>query len=904
MDENTEFSFSELSDVAISKSNSVSFLKTDDLEHELRNILVVGESYICYSVTAKRTSIRAIDTITGEKALLKGHEVCILDLKRSVNDNASFCSVDNGSGTGIPHTIIWKRCEDKFDFAPVALSYLPAITLQSYPLGRIWAISNGQQIGFISGAISDPNVTSYAMLDLNIDLEGETTTGKPNYFHFFYSYFTDFSIAGFSFSADGMQLTAAMTTRDGQRYVQVWQLQGGVLQENNLRGGGQRWKKLFDRFHNQSRISGLMTVDFIGQLIVTVSKIDDEYSFGGRDTSNNSSSNLKMIPYALNVWKIVNPDNADVTLHRMQSVTVNFPVFQFRGKTTSLANPYLEVAVRVEPRNGRYLILSTRRSYIVGCFALSTPTTTASLPIYHVSLLHFKAPVVSMDLTTILGREHHSAEEGEHVEVTAYQEEAQDQSSIQQYHMLERSLYDHAQYKTLVELSAPRTIFSMLSNSSSKKSLEIAADNNNGGFEMQTMKANRETLESLQKQSSTNNKTSFSSPAVESNSDSKAVGSGLKRLDSSKLFTSPAAPAAAQAPAPSSACADDDDLPDFVKVNTPQQNTSILSMLGRAASSGKITTPAAAVVAPAPVAASAPAVIPPSPQVITSIPQTTAHRLVSQLKADMAATTPAAAAAAPLAAAPDSTSPLNPAAFPFFAPTTPAEVVPQANVGASPFTSVSGKGPTKIAVASILPKQPSQQQPYAIAANEGTTSNAATSDLINILQEMRNEMKQMNKTQASQKAEFDKLKANLVRDITQQQMQATTEIRQIMGTSTETQRRIVAETMQAVKAEIATQVTETLQNKILPSLTQKLKESVKDSAKETIKTHLQDYFRTAFESSLLPAFQSGIDRLFEQINSSVDSGLQSVFDANAEQSRNQTETVSLSLYLILSRLYS
>jgi len=121
--------------------------------------------------------------------VLKGHDACILDLKRSVNDNASFCSVDNGSSTGVPHTIIWKRCEDKFDFAQVALSFLPAITVQSYPVGRIWAISNGQQIGFISGAISDPNVTTYAMLGLCIDLEGETTTGKSTTNHSFFSLF-------------------------------------------------------------------------------------------------------------------------------------------------------------------------------------------------------------------------------------------------------------------------------------------------------------------------------------------------------------------------------------------------------------------------------------------------------------------------------------------------------------------------------------------------------------------------------------------------------------------------------------------------------------------------------------------------------------------------------------------
>ena len=38
-----------------------------------------------------------------------------------------------------------------------------------------------------------------------------------------------------------------------------------------------------------------------------------------------------------------------------------------------------------------------------------------------VTYLALKAPVISIDVTTILGREHHSAEEGEHLEMSCYQ---------------------------------------------------------------------------------------------------------------------------------------------------------------------------------------------------------------------------------------------------------------------------------------------------------------------------------------------------------------------------------------------------------------------------------------------------------------------------------------------------
>jgi hypothetical protein len=76
-----------------------------------------------------------------------------------------------------------------------------------------------------------------------------------------------------------------------------------------------------------------------------------------------------------------------------------------------------------------------------------------------VTLLNLKAPVVSFDVTTILGREHHSAEEGEHIELSCFQEEAADQASIQQYHVLSNCLAEYSKYGQK-PLSIPTAILS------------------------------------------------------------------------------------------------------------------------------------------------------------------------------------------------------------------------------------------------------------------------------------------------------------------------------------------------------------------------------------------------------------------------------------------------------------
>ena len=103
------------------QSNNVSFMKVEQLPFNCRSILAAGESHICYSVTQKKNLLRLIDTVTGEKALLRGHESAVLDLRFSPADNRCLCSVDAesiesaavpyASPDSKPHTIVWEKQE-------------------------------------------------------------------------------------------------------------------------------------------------------------------------------------------------------------------------------------------------------------------------------------------------------------------------------------------------------------------------------------------------------------------------------------------------------------------------------------------------------------------------------------------------------------------------------------------------------------------------------------------------------------------------------------------------------------------------------------------------------------------------------------------------------------------------
>ncbi len=180
LEERSIFPFEQLSEVPPSKSNNVSFMKIEELNKNCRNILAVSESYICYSVTQKRNVLRVIDTITGEKAILRSHDSAILDLKISPVDSATFCSVDNGS-SATSHVVVWKAVnEKKVEFSPYATLPIPATIVVAHPSqSSIWAISDKRNLAVFSATrIQEDKPSSYDQLPSHATVDNESITGE------------------------------------------------------------------------------------------------------------------------------------------------------------------------------------------------------------------------------------------------------------------------------------------------------------------------------------------------------------------------------------------------------------------------------------------------------------------------------------------------------------------------------------------------------------------------------------------------------------------------------------------------------------------------------------------------------------------------------------------------------
>lgn len=133
------------------------------------------------------------------------------------------------------------------------------------------------------------------------------------------------------------------------------------------------------------------------------------------------------------------------------------------------------------------------------------------------------------------------------------------------------------------------------------------------------------------------------------------------------------------------------------------------------------------------------------------------------------------------------------------------------------------------------------------------------------------------------------VKQELLREMHHLHTATITEMRTILHQQHQVAQRNLQDMMTQMKAELSTHMTETLTTKVQQQLSTKLKESMRDTIRDTIRSYLQDAFRNAFESSLLPAFQSGIDRMFEQVNSSVDDGMDGVLEVLQAQHQEAVE---------------
>ncbi|RYG67083.1 hypothetical protein EON64_08270, partial [archaeon] len=177
----TVFSFEDLSkELLEAKSNNVSFMKVEELDINCRNLVLTSDSFVCYSVTQKKNLLRAIDTLTGEKTILRGHEGSILDMKLSSN-SAVFATIDHHN-TATPHFFVWQKNVDNFGFSAVYQSGLKGYMVKAHPGDeKVWVVADKQQVGVVNTR-SDGSVTSYDKLSLHYSFDVGTITGNGGYF--------------------------------------------------------------------------------------------------------------------------------------------------------------------------------------------------------------------------------------------------------------------------------------------------------------------------------------------------------------------------------------------------------------------------------------------------------------------------------------------------------------------------------------------------------------------------------------------------------------------------------------------------------------------------------------------------------------------------------------------------
>lgn len=155
-------------------------MKVEDLSEDCRSLLAVSESCICYSVTQKKNLLRLIDTITGEKEILRGHDSGVTDIKFSPADSSLLCTTDNGDIAGKAHTIVWKKSETGINFQAAAQIQLRGVLLAAHPQqSSVWALSDGKNVGvFNASRVNMAMPSQYAELPMSLVFERETVIGR------------------------------------------------------------------------------------------------------------------------------------------------------------------------------------------------------------------------------------------------------------------------------------------------------------------------------------------------------------------------------------------------------------------------------------------------------------------------------------------------------------------------------------------------------------------------------------------------------------------------------------------------------------------------------------------------------------------------------------------------------
>lgn len=198
-----------------------------------------------------------------------------------------------------------------------------------------------------------------------------------------------------------------------------------------------------------------------------------------------------------------------------------------------------------------------------------------------------------MDVTTILGQDHHSADQGEHLELCCYQETASDpgQASIQQYHILFSHLFNFQNYLNLPQIKNKNSTEAMIPlatllegkstniiSESSPRVLSSSETNSNSGITNKGMTI-LNMLNSFTRSTSNSTIPQMTSPGI------------VKAPPKSEEASPNVIPVATTSDS-SNTSSKMSGLPDFLTSQTAQPNTSILGMLKAAKTNSAITSTA------------------------------------------------------------------------------------------------------------------------------------------------------------------------------------------------------------------------------------------------------------------------------------------------------------------------
>lgn len=774
--------------------------------------------------SVKKTMLRVIHQVSTNKGLLKNHQHPILDVRFSTTNEAILCSADAGDGAGAVN--VWSIDENRGtgDLSNSLVFHAPL------------AASIVQSYPLLSGevwvlahedkfGIISSRVAGDGSTDYSkLVMNGKTLSGNS-------------IISDLCFSADCSTLAisessyAAGTTSQ----VTLWGLPSSqsLLQCSEPLAGPSRIISinttggyLCCRFLNSS---DLLTCTMSGSGGYS-GKVDLQLWYG---TANPTAFRGK--PSDIN--------------KAVQTLTLQLPKSETSGSpfAPSLACSLATALPNKLSSQAKFACFTSRESQYVAVLGIAKHDPTGVYPlsssIGHISAVNLKAPIFSMSTTCVeLRDDHHSEESVEHLEMSCFQETSGNagQSAVQQYHVASQLL---APASTHAMRGAPLWY-----------SPELYARPPVPGLENFSKSA---TSEPSRPPAIT---ASLTPPAAGTTVPSKGGGDLFSKLygmlgnkqaaASSPVPVSPKAadPSASAAATPVAAApaVSPTGLPaglgpssasPLTGLQTSAQSKSLLDMVkSKSGSNGGLPVDAFKS-SSTPVAASAIAAVSIPPQAPTDATRSSAVR-ASSIGSDLGSEDETWAAAA------RSVLDLEPA------PTRDDRNSASASVSVS------------VGVKS--------EKPSGTVASAASSSNGAggvmSSDVVSSLAALTSAVAKLTDDKAQRK-QAESLSTAVG---AQAKKAVESEVRRVLDNK-------------AFRDEIASSISATLQ----AELTAVVSSKVKDTVRETVKSALQSAFRTAFENSLLPAFQAGTDRLYGQLQTSFEQGVEGLVDLDRERGEEQ-----------------